>query len=435
MRAVRVLEEEHRRIQQALVEVTRALEPLDREALERSLVFLSTFVDRVHHAKEENVLFRAMLADSLDLALGPIQHLHKEHDLARAYLRAALRALPEAGEDSLGERARLAAAVRAYTELMQSHLQKEERLIFPLAERTLRPDQDQALLDRYEQIAREAEALAGVELPQPPQMDARTLDGAVHRTPSDEIAISARAGGTLYDDGRHQALWLHDFGHGLAVQANHFVIVHGDQGMILDPGGPKVYPDVYAETMLRLAGGKLRYIFLSHQDPDIVTSLNAWLMDTDAEAYISKLWVRFLPHFGIDRLLSQRLKPIPDQGMKLDLGGAELLLVPAHYLHSPGNFQVYDPIAKILFTGDLGASLSEEASVVEDFDAHVPTMVGFHRRYMASRRAARKWARVARELDIEAIAPQHGPIFRGKPMVERFIRWCEEEPCGVDLID
>ena len=29
--------------------------------------------------------------------------------------------------------------------------------------------------------------------------------------------------------------------------------------------------------------------------------------------------------------------------------------LPAHFLHSVGNFHIYDPIAKILYTGDLGA--------------------------------------------------------------------------------
>jgi flavorubredoxin len=110
-------------------------------------------------------------------------------------------------------------------------------------------------------------------------------------------------------------------------------------------------------------------------------------------------------------------------------------ILPAHFLHSPGNFQVYDPISHILYSGDLGASIGTDLRVVEDFDAHVRYMDGFHRRYMASNRALKAWAAMVRRLDIETIAPQHGALFRGKPMVERFISWCEGLPCGVDLID
>jgi flavorubredoxin len=239
----------------------------------------------------------------------------------------------------------------------------------------------------------------------------------------------------LFDDGTHKNVLLEDFGlGGLAVQANQHVIAHGTAGMILDPGGHKVYSNVLSATMSLLGGMNLRYIFLSHQDPDIVAAVNGWLLTTDAEAYVSKIWIRFVPHFGLDHLVEHRLKPIPDEGMVLNLDGAHLPVIPAHFLHGAGNFQIYDPVAKILYTGDLGASLGMNYVYVDDFDAHLQYMEGFHRRYMASNKALSAWARMARSLDIDIIAPQHGAIFRGKPMVQRFIDWCEGLQCGVDII-
>ena len=61
-------------------------------------------------------------------------------------------------------------------------------------------------------------------------------------------------------------------------------------------------------------------------------------------------------------------------------------------------------------------------------------MEGFHRRYMCSRRVMRAWADMVRDLDIEIIAPQHGALFRGKEMVTKFIDWCADLECGIDLI-
>ena len=239
----------------------------------------------------------------------------------------------------------------------------------------------------------------------------------------------------LYDDGVHRNILLEDFdAGGLAVQANQHVIVHAGAGMVLDPGGHKVYSKVLSETFAVLAGGKLRYIFLSHQDPDIVAAINGWLMTTDADAYISQLWTRFVPHFGFDHIVGDRLKPIPDEGMIFDLAGASLIAVPAHFMHSEGNFQLYDPISKILYTGDLGASIGANYTMVQDFDAHLPYIAGFHRRYMVANRIMRAWADMVRPLDIEIIAPQHGAIFKGKDMVRRFIDWCAELECGVDVI-
>ena len=239
---------------------------------------------------------------------------------------------------------------------------------------------------------------------------------------------------TLFDDGTHRNHLLEDFGHGEMIQANQHLIVHGGAGMILDPGGHKVFNRALSETTALLARGTLRLIFFSHQDPDIVSAANGWLMTTDATAYASALWLRFIPHFGLDRLVADRLRPIPDEGMTLDLNGCELVLLPAHFLHSPGNFQVWDPVSRILYSGDLGASLEVDYTEVPDFDSHVAHMEGFHRRYMSGGRAMRAWARMARTLPIETIAPQHGAFFRGRAMVERFLDWAEALPCGVDLL-
>jgi len=239
---------------------------------------------------------------------------------------------------------------------------------------------------------------------------------------------------TIFESGEHRNLLLEDFSHGLAVQANQHLIVHGEEAMILDPGGHKVYSKVLSATNGELHGAKLRYLFLSHQDPDIVAAANGWLMTTDADAYCSALWTRFVPHFGLDRFVEDRLKAIPDEGMILDLGGQDIVLLPAHFLHSCGNFQVYDPVSKVLYTGDLGASLGPEYREVPDFDAHLPSMDGFHRRYMASGEAMRLWAGMVRQLDIEIIAPQHGAFLRGAEMVSRFIDWCEGLECGVDVM-
>ncbi len=239
---------------------------------------------------------------------------------------------------------------------------------------------------------------------------------------------------TLFETTEHKNVLLEDFTSGQMVQANQHVIVHGDQAMLLDPGGHKVYAPVLGELSTVVPTGNLKYIFLSHQDPDIVASTNAWLMVTDATAYIPGPWMRFIMHFGVDDMVMDRIRPIPDRGMVLDLAGCRLLVLPAHFLHSPANFQVYDPVSKILYSGDLGASLGQTYTVVQNFDDHIQYLETFHRRYIASNKVLRWWAEMVRQLEIEIIAPQHGAMLIGKEMVQRFIAWVEELACGVDLL-
>lgn len=109
--------------------------------------------------------------------------------------------------------------------------------------------------------------------------------------------------------------------------------------------------------------------------------------------------------------------------------------VPAHFLHSVGNFQFYDPVSKILFSGDMGASLVDDAQTpVSNFDAHIPSMRGFHQRYMCSKKVTRLWADMVRGMDVEMMVPQHGQPFQGKEMIGRFLDWISELDCGIDLL-
>jgi flavorubredoxin len=240
---------------------------------------------------------------------------------------------------------------------------------------------------------------------------------------------------TLFDASGHRNVCFHDLTSGHMVQANQHVVVHNGEALVLDPGGHKVHTKLFAEISTVVPMSAVKHLFFSHQDPDIIAAANGWLMMTEAKGYLSALWMRFITHFGVDDMVIGRLQPIPDGGTTINVGGQPLEVVPAHFLHSPGNFQVYDPVSRILYTGDLFASLGNEYTHVTDFDAHVPYMEGFHRRYMTGNRALRLWAARARRLDVEVIAPQHGAMIVGRALVERAISWAEGLACGLDLLD
>jgi len=239
---------------------------------------------------------------------------------------------------------------------------------------------------------------------------------------------------TIHDTDGHKNLFFHDMANGAAVQANQHIIVDGNEAAVLDPGGHKIYARLFGELHSLVPPSGLKHIFLSHQDPDIVAAINGWLMATDATAYAPGVWTRFIPHFGVDELVVKRIIGVPDEGMSVSLNDKPLKLIPAHFLHSPGNFHVYDPTAKILYSGDLGASLGPPEFMVSDFDAHIRHMEAFHRRYMPSRKALQMWVAMARSLDIEIIAPQHGAVFGNRQLVERFIEWVAGLECGPALM-
>ena len=218
----------------------------------------------------------------------------------------------------------------------------------------------------------------------------------------------------LFDNGTHRCMMFDDLVSGEGVQSNQFLIIDHDQYLLLDPGGDLTYVPLTMELSRHIPVQELTYIFASHQDPDIIASLDKWLLHTRAQVICSKLWARFLPHLTANYLaLSrgintyERIIALPDRGQSFAVGRCTLKAVPAHFLHSVGNFQLYDPLSKILFSGDMGASMLDDSGPVADFAAHVPSMLGFHRRYMASNKACRLWAAMVRGMDVEMLSLIH----------------------------
>jgi flavorubredoxin len=244
----------------------------------------------------------------------------------------------------------------------------------------------------------------------------------------------------LFRNDTHAVIAFHDLVRGDdGVQANQFLILDGKTSALIDPGGALVYTPLSLAVSRYVPLRELTYVFASHQDPDIIGSVDRWLLYTPATVVCSRLWGRFIPHAvphyqkdsGADRYLL-----LPDHGAEIPFGATQIRALPAHFLHSVGNFHFYDPVSHILFSGDMGASMVDaEYRPVTDFDAHVPTMASFHRRYMASNKVCRLWARRIRALAPRMIVPQHGLPFADPITIGRFLDWIENLACGIDLID
>ena len=216
------------------------------------------------------------------------------------------------------------------------------------------------------------------------------------------------------------------------IDTNQLLVSDGCRSMLLDPGGAELFPAMVAAVSQEVALSGIAHLFLSHQDPDVASSLPLWrqVCADDLQVHLSWMWTGFISHFDHEA----RFAVIPDAGAEVMLGPMRLRLLPAHYLHSPGCFCVYDPDAKVLFSGDIGAALVPRQAVpdgifVTDFAAHVPYMETFHRRWMGSAAARDRWVAMVRGLEVEILAPQHGLLFRG-PDVGRFLDWLEALPLG-----
>lgn len=240
---------------------------------------------------------------------------------------------------------------------------------------------------------------------------------------------------TLFSEGTHQwQVIARDPERASAlIDTNEYLIAHGNEAMLTDPGGLEIFPVVFSALAAGFDPRRVKWIFASHQDPDVISSLSLWLEFNPAlRCYASRIWGSFLPHYGGD---GTTFIGLPDEGGKLPLGGIELDVVPAHYLHSSGNFHLYDAKARILFSGDVGAALPPpegDELFVTDFDRHIRHAEGFHRRFMGSKEAVLDWCERAAVMDIDMLCPQHGSIYQGADVM-RFINWFAELEVGSGL--
>lgn len=215
------------------------------------------------------------------------------------------------------------------------------------------------------------------------------------------------------------------------IDTNEYIVSAGAAAIITDPGGQEVFPAVFSALSAEFDPRRITHIFSSHQDPDVISSLALWLaFNPKIRCYASWLWGSFIPHFGGDETT---IISLPDEATTIEVGPVALTTVPAHYLHSSGNLQLYDPAAKILFTGDLGAALlppDEHGLFVKSFDQHIRHAEGFHRRWMGSEQAKLDWCERVSRMDIDMLCPQHGAIYQGAD-VGRFINWLGDLKVGM----
>jgi len=106
--------------------------------------FIRNYADRFHHAKEEDTLFSALVANGMPEKSSPIEAMLIEHDQGRAFVKALEAGARLALDGASGQVEVIVESARGYAELLRGHIQKEDEILYPLAERILpeevRPD-------------------------------------------------------------------------------------------------------------------------------------------------------------------------------------------------------------------------------------------------------------------------------------------------------
>jgi flavorubredoxin len=129
----------------------------------------------------------------------------------------------------------------------------------------------------------------------------------------------------VFEAGNHRWWILYDQEERRVIDSNVYIVESNGQSVLLDPGGFEIFPQVLAALAEVIQPSSVRGAFVSHQDPDIASSLPLWnTCYRHMEWHIPALWESFIRHYGgiHTRSLSARLGQLP----RLRCGGEGVFL-------------------------------------------------------------------------------------------------------------
>lgn len=147
-----ILSDEHQTILKVIDAARKECEEIENgkalnlEFFQKVINFIKNYADKFHHAKEEDILFKAMLENIENLHCNPIPVMLHEHDEGRAYVKGMEQGISENNTKKLIENA------RGYCTLLQNHIYKEDNVLYPMAEEALSNEQKELVNQGYQEV-------------------------------------------------------------------------------------------------------------------------------------------------------------------------------------------------------------------------------------------------------------------------------------------
>jgi len=169
MRPTDTLKAEHRVIERVLAVLNQASdklarnEPIDPTVFTQSVDFIRTFADRCHHIKEEDSLYRRMGERGFPTDSGPIAVMLAEHEEGRRYVRGLADAAERYGRGETAAADDIVHNARGYADLLAQHIQKEDNIMYEIADSRLGPEDQRDLEQLFERLEQETIGPGGHE--------------------------------------------------------------------------------------------------------------------------------------------------------------------------------------------------------------------------------------------------------------------------------
>jgi len=138
-------------VMEKMQERARDDKEIDTGDIQEMLDFLRVFADKCHHGKEEDILFPVLLDAGIVKREGPIQVMLAQHDQGRKLIWRMQSSI----ENEEIDRKSFAYAANSYVELLRNHIEKEDKLLFPVSDAKLSPEMQEKLMAEFERLEKD----------------------------------------------------------------------------------------------------------------------------------------------------------------------------------------------------------------------------------------------------------------------------------------
>jgi flavorubredoxin len=208
---------------------------------------------------------------------------------------------------------------------------------------------------------------------------------------------------------------------------NAYLVVGSDKKALIDTVNPGFEKELEEKISKVVNPADIDYVIMNHAEPDhagaipYIMSINskAKLITTSRGAKMAQTFYK---------VSQDRMKIVSDTD-SLDLGGKTLRFIEAPMLHWPETMFTYLPENRVLFPCDFFGSHIAQGL----YDDEVEDLIVYAQRYfgeimMPFRFNAQKGLEKIKGLEIEMIAPSHGPIHRNtERILTAYRKWANGE--------
>ncbi len=206
---------------------------------------------------------------------------------------------------------------------------------------------------------------------------------------------------------------------------NGYLVKGDNKTALIDTIHPDFRDEYFGKIEQLLGSTPVDYVIMNHAEPDhagaipdVLDKFAATLITTKKGAELAGLYYN-VPQ---DRIR------IVKEGDSVDLGGKTLTFHPSPFIHWPETMLTYLPENKLLFSCDFFAAHNTSGL----FDDEADDVILWAKKYYGEiMMPLAKMGRMAmdkiRKLDVEMIAPSHGPVYRHpETILAEYTRWTNQ---------